>query len=198
MHFRHILVLAAHLLLLPSALVAQSSVEAEQQVRIHAPDAGIERGTIGTVLDVKGDTLVLQTTGYHPQRVGMQLTQRNVPLSSIESLEVPTGTQNRLQSSIVGAVIGTGLGALAATVDRSYSLAAFDQPPCPSTAIRCREVFPAYPGSRSVAITVTGTALGTVAGYLWPGRRWRRVNPYAPQAAIDADGNVHLSGTVRF
>jgi len=192
------IVLAVVLFVPPSSLAAQAPVEPEQEVRVLAPSVGLGRPTIGTVLDTRGDTLVIQTTGYDPASPDRMMTQRDVPLADVWSLEVPTGSRARVRGILVGGLAGTALGLAAALVDRELSIKAGEEDRCTVDDFSCVDPFSTYPGSRSVAITLSGTAVGLAAGALWPGRRWRHVLPVTPQASVEADGGVTVSGTVRF
>jgi hypothetical protein len=181
----------------PGVLAAQSPVTPGQVVRVSAPEVRLVRPIVGTVLGTPGDTLIIETSSHNPENNDNRLV-RVVPLWAVESLEVPAGRETRVRGAILGGLLGGTVGVLAAIADRNQSLQSVEGVPCADGDFTCARVTKPYPVSRTLAISLGSTAIGAAAGILLPGRRWQRVYPVAPQASVDADGTVEVSGTMRF
>jgi hypothetical protein len=194
-----LLALAAACIALPVSLHTQAPVAPEEVVRIHAPPAGLRTPTVGTVLDVRRDTLVVQTSELDTIRGGTLLNQRVIPLSSVWSLEVPVGRRSRARGAAIGGLAGTGTGLLAAALHKKFSIRHTEPAPCPPNVDPCTATrLQPYPQSRSVGIVVTGAVIGTAAGAVWSGRRWRHVFPVTAEGRVTESGGVQVSGTLRF
>lgn len=193
----------AALLCAASAPAAAQAVQPEQVVRVQAPAAGLRRLTIGTVLDVRRDTLIIQTAQRDTIRGGSILQQRAVPLSAVRRLEVEAGTASRTRGAVLGTLIGTASGLTAAALHMRFSIRKEEQVPCPiEENPECQFAEPEwrklpYPREKFWAITGVGTVLGTVTGAVFSGRRWRSV-PVAPAVSAAPGGGMELSGTLRF
>ncbi|HEX8430319.1 MAG TPA: hypothetical protein VF625_03490, partial [Longimicrobium sp.] len=98
----HRIFLVALLLLLPRPGAAQEHIrlEPEERIRLVAPKAGIGRARAATVLQMHGDSVLIQLNGL----------QRDVALSQIQSLEISRGTGSRKRWALTGGAIGTVVG----------------------------------------------------------------------------------------
>ncbi|HEX2208893.1 MAG TPA: hypothetical protein VHG93_14535 [Longimicrobium sp.] len=201
---RILLILAA---LVPACVPARAqglSVRPEQEVRIQAPGAGLRRLTIVTVMEVKADTLVVQTAVPVRLRSGRELRQHAVPLAQVRRLDVLAGTRNRAGGMAKGAVIGAGAGVLGALFHKSFSRREIVYEECPPEDLECffepdRSLSP-YDHTQSAVIVGAGAVLGMVVGGIKPGRSWRSALPLPVEAAVGPaqGGGVRLEGTIRF
>lgn len=188
----------------PAAAQQDAPVRAEQVVRVHAPAAGLRRPTIGTVVDVRGDTVMLQVAQPDPIRGGSMLQQRAVPLRDVYRMEVAAGSASRARGSVLGAAIGTGAGLAATALHMRFSarrrvdVPCEDTTPIPECPLIPKTRFVEYPRERIVGITLAGTVLGTAAGAVFSGRRWRHVYPVAPAAGSAPGGGMELGAALRF
>jgi hypothetical protein len=189
--------LAAHA---PAAAQGGPPVRPEQVVRVHAPAAGLRGPTIGTVLDVRADSLFIQTSVRDSILGGSVPRQRAIALRDVWRLEVEAGTRSRTRGALIGTLVGTGVGVGAAALHMKFSIRRSEYLPC--EAEPCP--FPPesrlepYPREKFVGITAAGTLLGAAAGTVFSGRRWRHVLPVAPAAGGAPNGGMQVSGTVRF
>lgn len=197
MRFALFSALLASALTAPLAAQADLPVRPEQVVRVRAPAVGLRERTVATVLAVQPDTLVLQTSRPDTIRGGAVLEQHRLALRDVWALEVQEGRRSRVRGGLLGMAIGTGVGLGAAALHMRFSNRPGDTVPCNDGPAECP--FPPevqlrpYPRDRFIKITLAGTVLGTAAGTLFSGRRWRHVFPIAPAA-----GGVQVSGTIRF
>ncbi|HEX8430320.1 MAG TPA: hypothetical protein VF625_03495 [Longimicrobium sp.] len=187
------------LLLLPRPAAAQEHIrlEPEERIRLIAPKAGIGRARAATVLQMHGDSVLLQVNGL----------QREVALSQIEGLEISRGTGSRKRGAITGGVIGTVLGAGAAYwVHNSFprkvgtpvpscrppsSGVPISTPGCP---VGMKYHDEPYPPAVLAGVAATGTLLGLVIGARFPSDRWERV---PLRLATAEDGGVGVGFTMR-
>lgn len=195
MRFAVLSALLACALTAPLAAQADLPVRPEQVVRVRAPAVGLRERTVATVLEVRPDSLVLQTSRLDTIRGGAVLEQHRLALHNVWSLEVQEGRRSRLRGGVLGMVIGTGVGVGAAALHMRFSNRPGDVVPCngPECPFPPEIQLRPYPRDRFVKITLVGTVLGTAAGSVFSGRRWRHVFPIAP-----APGGVQVSGTIRF
>lgn len=176
----HRIFLFALLLLLPRPAASQEHIrlEPEQRIRLIAPKAGIGRARAATVLQMHGDSVLLQVNGL----------QREVALSQIQGLEVSRGRGSRRRGAITGGVIGTTLGAGAAYwVHNSFPRkVGTPVPSClppssgqptstPGCPVGMKYHDEPYPPAVLAGIAVTGTVLGVAIGAMFPSDRWERV-----------------------
>lgn len=179
-------------------------VRAEQEVRIQAPEAGLRRLTIATVMSATADTLVVQTAVPDTIRGGRVLGQHAVATAQLRRLEVLEGPRDPAGGMARGALIGAGAGVLGALYHKSFSDRASGPVECEVPRERCRslpehELAP-YDARKSTIIVAAGVVIGTVVGALKPGRRWRSVLPgrVEPAAGPAEGGGVRVEGIVRF
>lgn len=186
------------------AAAQQAPVRAEQVVRVQAPAAGLRKLTIGTVVDVRGDTVTLQVARRDTIRGGSVLQQTRVPLRDVYRMEVAVGQASRTRGAVLGTAIGTGAGLAAAALHMRFSARAREDVPCteatpiPSCPLIPESRLEPYPREKLVGITAAGALLGTAAGAVFSGRRWRHVYPVAPAAAAAPGGGMALGGELRF
>lgn len=202
---RTVLALSALVCVLHSPAFAQTSapVRPEQVVRVQAPAAGLRRLTIGTVVDVRRDTVLVQVAEHDTLRGGEVLQQRAVALRDVYRMEVLAGRGSRTRGALLGTVIGTGAGLAAAALHMRFSARANEDLPCTEPDPADCPLFPRtrlveYPREKFVGITAAGTVLGTVAGAVFSGRRWRHVYPVAPAAGSAPGGGMELGAALRF
>jgi hypothetical protein len=180
---RTLFVLSALLLAVRAPAAAQTSVPVrpEQEVRIQAPQSGLRRLTIATVMSVSADTVVVQTAVRDTIRDSRVLRQFAVPMAHVRRLQVLSGTHDRAGGLARGAVVGTGVGVLGALFHKQFSRRDFDVIACDPFNLECpfpseRRLYP-YDHGKSAVIIGTGAVLGMVVGGLKPGRRWESVLP---------------------
>lgn len=150
---------AAALLLLPHAGVAQAQpLQPDQRIRIVAPQAGFPSPVAGTVVAVRGDTLLMQL-GPRRNPTGVQIS---LPLSSIVQLERSAGPRNRATHGLFGLALGTGLGAAAGHLHYRMQ------------AVYTDGVTESGRESLRPQLTVAGALIGTLVGVMLPGERWTR------------------------
>lgn len=167
MRFTHTFAVAVAAALLAAPAAAQNTLplRPEQRVRIVAPAAGLTQPTVGTVVEMRGDTALLQ----------MAASQLAVPVADIISVEWSRGT-SRLGGALLGGVIGAGLGYVAsnarAEVARSNNRDLSD--------------------SRRLLFAGAGAAAGLFLGGLIGEERWGRVPLYAGAAPGGSGGELAL------
>lgn len=199
---RAVLALSALLCALHTPAAAQQApVQPDQVVRVQAPAAGLRGLTIGTVVDVRGDSVTLQLSQRDTIRGGEVLQQRAVALRDVHRMEVAVGTASRTRGAVLGTAIGTGAGLAAAALHMRFSNRPSESVPCDYIAdplcLPESRLLP-YEREKFVGITVAGTLLGTAAGAVFSGRRWRHVYPVAPAAGSAPGGGLELGATLRF
>jgi hypothetical protein len=152
----------------PAAAQRSGSLRAEQRIRFTAPSAGFPGQVGATVIQSRGDSVVLQVYG----------TQRTLALASLQDVSVSRGHGPRGKWAAFGAAVGTVAGITGAEAIKIGSwhhkhYVTFQQ--CTSDG-SCgyfyRLVNTPYPRKRYVAITALGTVTGAVAGYVLPRDRW--------------------------
>lgn len=180
----------------PLSLAAQP-LQPEQVVRVSAPSEGLGRPIIGKVVETYNDTLVVDAPGRVPFSEERVLIRHYLPLSTVETLEVPDRRHARAAGTLVGAAVGTAVGFAVAKVDEKLSIAGLGPKQCRDNDRDCVEQGFAYE-SRTLPITLGGTVIGALVGAFWPGHRWRRVVPMSPQASVQVDGSVVVSATATF
>lgn len=154
------------LVCLPPVLGAQSSDEVRVNDRLRFRRLGDSHRLVGTVIDRRGDTLVIRdsdgmTHRLHP--LAMRDVQRSIGRSSSASAK---------KGAVVGAIGG---GVLAAIRE-------------PNQAV--------FPGGQSTAgIVLSWTALGAVAGALKPDERWRSITIATSAPVASAAAAVPASPT---
>lgn len=204
---RIVFVLAA-LVVACAPAYAQSAVNVrpEQEVRLVAPRSGFDEFTIGTVMEVRADTLVVQVMGRDTVRDALVPAQHAIPISHLAVLEVHAGSGNRRTGVMYGALTGTGVGIAAAVFhrrfsDRDFQESCVDTPNGEECAVFPGAPYEPYENWKSAAIIGAGTVAGIAVGVLKPGRAWRNVLP----AAVDAlgaapapGGGVRVEGRIRF
>jgi hypothetical protein len=174
---------AAALLLLPRAATAQP-LQADQRIRVVAPEAGFPSPVTGTVVAVRGDSLLMQL-GRRRTAGGVQVS---LPLGSIVQLERSAGHRSRATYGALGLVVGTGLGAAAGRLHYRMQAVAY---------VGDEEI-----GRQSLhtELTVAGALIGTAVGVMLPGERWTRAR-LGDWATLDASpraGGTALALRVRF
>ena len=146
----------------------------DQRVRIALPVEGGYRRVAGTVLEARGDTILLEVRGM----------QEKVALSSVHTLEISRGRRSRLRDGLTGGVLGTAVGAglgiyLRENAHRTRVLRHRDLctvPGDPSTCVRESYVATVQaPLFTTIGVSLAGTALGALAGAMLPGDRWQVV-----------------------
>ncbi|HEX2078257.1 MAG TPA: hypothetical protein VHG08_11130 [Longimicrobium sp.] len=159
------IVLAGALLAAPAGAQNAVDLRPEQRVRIVAPAAGITQPTVGTVVEMRGDTALLQMTA----------SQVAVPVADITSIEWSRGT-SRLGGALIGGVIGGGVGYVAAGARTEVARS------------NRREL-----GSDTrLLFAGAGAAAGVFLGSLIGEERWRRVPVYAGAAPGGSGGELAL------
>ena len=110
------LVLAASLLVLPSALSAQQPppIEPGVRVRVTRPE-GNPGGLEGTILSIRGDTLVLQQDVRSPRARRRVSAETSIALPSITKLEVSLERKSHwllgaVPIGLAGCLLGAGIG----------------------------------------------------------------------------------------
>jgi hypothetical protein len=139
----------------PAVLAQQAAVTAGQRVRVEWSDAQRRHRAVGTVLDVRGDSLDLtDAAGVRTLAVaGLERIDLRMPRSR---------SRGAARGAGVGAVVGLALGfAAGAAVIPS----------------NCREGEDCTFGYAILASLGTsyGAMIGAIAGAFSPGRRWQRV-----------------------
>ena len=132
---------------------AEAHVDAGSRVRIAAPVFGSGK-TVGTVVSVTSDTLVL--------RHGAGLATQSVGTSDITALEVSKGTYSRkAKGALWGTLIGAGAGA-------ALGAATYQKPKCNDPqGFGCFYIFgPDTRGSDAAFGGIAGGILGAVVGTL--------------------------------
>jgi hypothetical protein len=156
---RTVLYAAALLLLVPRAGNAQAQpLQPDQRIRIVAPEAGFPHPIAGTVVAVRGDTLLMQV-GPRSSATGVQVS---LPVSSIVQLERSAGPRNRATYGLFGLALGTGLGAAAGHLHYRMQ------------AVYTDGVTESGRESLRPQLTVAGALIGTVVGVMLPGEQWNR------------------------
>ncbi|HEX6371057.1 MAG TPA: hypothetical protein VF006_19220 [Longimicrobium sp.] len=203
-------ILAALAALAPACAPAHAqgpiAVQPEQEVRIQAPASGLRRLTIGTVMSVSADTVVVQTAVRDTVRGGRVLGQHAVPVAHLWRLEVLSGRGDPARGMAKGALVGAGAGVLGALFHKSFSRRESRFAPCdpalpPEQCPLVPEVrLDPYDHTRSAVIVGAGAVIGVVVGALKPGRTWRSVLPRPAEAAAGParGGGVRVEGTIRF
>lgn len=172
----------ALLLLLPSLAAAQQPpLTPGQQVRATAPDFGLVR-TRATIATADGGALVLRTAA-----------SQDVPLASVERLEVRTGHRSHwLLGAGVGFVVGAGVtyavlntGGSTALCNRSAN----------QDAIRAGECAGLTAGG-----AVVGAGLGALVGAFIKSDKWEDVSPERFRVGIAPrpTGGLMLSASLSF
>lgn len=174
----HRILFLALLLLVPCPAAAQGHIrlQPEQRIRIIAPEAGIGRARAATVLQMHGDSVLIQLHGM----------QRNVALADIQGLETSLGKGSRKRWALTGGAIGTVVGSGVALWARNN----WEQ----KVVVPGEGIFNDYsePYSNTVlaGVAVTGTVLGVGIGALFPSDRWERVPLRAGAAATESGVGV--------
>jgi hypothetical protein len=203
---RILLALAAVLPAAVAPVAAQTalSVRPEQEVRIQAPESGIRRVTIATVMSVSVDTVVVQTAMRDTVRDGRVLGQYAVPVAHLRRLDVLAGRRNPAGGAARGAVIGAGAGVLGALFHKRFSNRPFEYVECDEFSTDCpfppeRQLHP-YDHTKSAVIVGAGAVIGMVVGGLKPGRRWQSVLPRPADALAGpaAGGGVQIGAALKF
>jgi hypothetical protein len=203
---RIILVLAALLpaVFAPAAAQTALSVRPEQEVRIQAPQSGLPRVTIATVMSVSADTVVVQTAVRDTVRDARVLGQFAVPVAHLRRLEVMSGYRNRAGGVARGAAIGAGAGVLGALLHKRFSKRMFDYVECDELNQECpfppeRQLHP-YDHEKSAIIVGASTVIGMVVGGLKPGRRWESVLPRPADAFAGPApaGGIQVGAALKF
>lgn len=148
----------------------EQQLHPEQRVRIQAPEAGIARRAVGTLMAIRPDSVTVQFPG----------SQRSIPVGAISSLEVSQGSARGPRSILGGAVVGLLAGAALTWVDRSL----WDEwewrgeGVCEDGVCRTelRAVEKDYSMRRAAALTLGGTGAGVLIGTFLPGDRWKPVS----------------------
>ncbi|HTE19006.1 MAG TPA: hypothetical protein VK689_11585 [Armatimonadota bacterium] len=173
---------AGVLLAAPLALRAQSAAGLAPGTRVRVVDHATGR-TVGTVSEVRGDTLVV-LAGRGERRREVTLS-----VSSLRRLQVSRGRPSRpvsaLQLGALGLVSGTVGGLAGATLPSLLSGERCDR--------RVDDL--CFTTGESVAIGLLvgapmGFALGAVAGFLFPQERWHSLSlPNAPVVTVSGHGD---------
>jgi hypothetical protein len=174
----HRILFLALLLLVPCPVAAQSHIrlEPEQRIRLVAPEAGIGRARAATVLQMHGDSVLIQVNGM----------QRTVALADIQGLETSLGKGSRKRWALTGGAIGTVVGSGAALWARNNWLreVPVDVPG------GVKHYSERYSNTVLAGVAVTGTVLGVAIGALYPSDRWERVPLRAGAAATESGVGV--------
>lgn len=152
--------LAAVLLLLAGPAAAQDRLQPDERVRVVAPAAGFAQPIVGTVVGIYADTLRMRLG----PRGDAGAVQVSVPVATITRLERSAGQGSRATHGLLGAVVGTGLGAVAGQLQYRMQSHHVDR----LGEVSGRE-------SLRTELTIAGAVIGTAVGVLLPGERWRRV-----------------------
>jgi hypothetical protein len=184
-------VAASALALSPAAAQRSQPLRPEQRIRFTAPAAGFPIQVGATVVETRGDSVVVQVHG----------TQTTLAMASLQGVSVSSGHGPRGKWAAFGAAVGTVAGITGAEAIRIGSwhhkhYETFQQ--CTSDG-RCgyfyHLVTTPFPRKRYVAITAAGTVAGAVVGYVLPRDRW---HPLGLSAAADPSGSgVRLALSLR-
>jgi hypothetical protein len=174
----HRILFLALLLLVPCPVAAQGHIrlEPEQRIRLIAPEAGIGRARAATVLQMHGDSVLIQLHGM----------QRNVALADIQGLETSLGNGSRKRWALTGGAIGTVVGSGVALWARDGWKRKI---PVPGQGLD-NDITERYPNTVLAGVAVTGTVLGVAIGALYPSDRWERVPLRAGAAATESGVGV--------
>lgn len=203
-------IVIALLALLPAAFAPASaqtavSVRPDQEVRIQAPQSGLHRVTIATVMSVSADTVVVQTAVRDTVRDARVLRQFAVPVAHLWRLEVEAGRRNPTGGMVRGVLIGAGVGVVGALAHKRFSARPVEGVPC-DEMIPTECPFPPesrllpYDHAKSAAIIGAGAVIGVVVGALKPGRRWQSVLPRPADAFAGPaqGGGIQVGATLPF
>jgi hypothetical protein len=153
-----------------------AALTAGTRVRVTVPGRIVSR-RVGTIADMRGDTLVLR------------MDDREVALSaaSIGQIEVSRGQRSRGEGALIGMTAGLPTGAV---VGFGVAYATIGG--------RCAECDIVYPVFVSLG-AVAGAVAGTVVGAANPGERWVRV-PFRTRFGVAPrpGGGLALALTHRF
>jgi hypothetical protein len=160
------------LALVHSRAAAQPRLVPEQRVRVLITQGYDQFRTSGTVMEVAGDSVLLQLKG----------TQRYYPLRALSEVEVSAGRGSRPRWAVLGALSGAALGFGFSLYDRNGARdVRQERVTCTVNVCVYRYVKVPYPRSRTIGFTLGGSVLGTITGWLAPRDRWRPLE--APQSA---------------
>lgn len=147
---------------LPARAQSVAELPAGTRVRVAAPATG---RLIGTVSEVRGDTLLVQS------RKGMHA----VPVSSIRDLQVSRGRPPRVASALEGGAIGLLTGAVGGA-----AMLALPALVVPDACDREGDGVLCFSAGEWALVGVVlgaplGAASGAVVGFAFPRERWRSV-----------------------
>lgn len=152
------------LLAVSTTALAQARLEglAGQRIRLWSSDLELNR-ELGTVVEVVGDSLVLQL---------YEMGQRRLPVTSIDRLDVSGGRRSRGAGAARGLLIGL-LGGATAGILAGLVVQTAREGICADDCGLWPVVLGGWGG-------LAGLAGGIYVGFSAPGERWKRFLPPSP------------------
>lgn len=145
-------ILTGILALLATAAPAYGQLTVGQRIRVSAPKEGIYSTTMGTIVELRPDSLVVEVRGL----------QENVARSSIVRLDVSEGRRSTIGATTFGAAMGLAAGYGAGWLHHKLAVEGEDVDAYSGKARDRRPLF-----------VLGGGVLGAVVGALRPGERWK-------------------------
>jgi hypothetical protein len=190
---RIVLFVCAALLAAPVALRAQSAAGLASGTRVRVVEPANGR-TVGTVSEVRGDTLMVITG------IGESWRVVALPLSSIRSLQVSRGRPSRHVSALQGAALGVLTGAAGGVAGMTIGTLAM-QDSCDGSPDQLMCFTMAESAVLGIIIGAPmGAAWGAVAGFVFPQERWRSITVASPPVLTvnGSPGGVQLGLSITF